>query len=181
VSILLRMESFFATERERTESDSSEMSGCGGWDEIAGGQDNVRGRCRSTSSIFGTDVGNHAFPYAHDGCCGAETYSTLCSTNTKLLNLFPDPLRWKCYSIMRCTMQQTYMHTTSVTNFVGIKIELDVGNDLAVVAARWAEASERNIPFLRSPMSARRWNAPASIFKDNPIMRDCLSLPSAMM
>jgi hypothetical protein len=36
-------------------------------------------------------------------------------------------------------MQQTYMHTTSVTNFVGIKIELDVGDDLAVVAARWAE------------------------------------------
>ena len=26
-----------------------------------------------------------------------------------------------------------------VTNFVGIKIELDVGDDLAVVAARWAE------------------------------------------
>src|ERR1700704_5875379 len=106
------MESFFATERERTESDSSEMSRCGGGGEIAGGQDNVRGRCRSTSSIFGTDVGNHAFPYAHDGCCGAETHSTLCSTNTKLLNLFPDPLGWKCYSIMQSTMQQTYMHTT---------------------------------------------------------------------
>ena len=51
VEILVKTESFFATERERTESDSSEMSKCGGRGEIAGGQNNVRERCRNISLI----------------------------------------------------------------------------------------------------------------------------------
>jgi hypothetical protein len=55
-----------------------------------------------------------------------------------------------------------------VTNFVGIKIELDVGDDLAVVAARWAEASVRNIPLLEVSHVCPTLERPASFSKTTP-------------
>jgi hypothetical protein len=53
VKSLLKKEGFFATDLEGTESDSSEMSECGEWGELAGGHDDVFSRCRSALVISG--------------------------------------------------------------------------------------------------------------------------------
>jgi len=50
---LLKKEGFFVTDLEGTESDSSEMSGCGEWGELSGGHDDVFSRRRSALTISG--------------------------------------------------------------------------------------------------------------------------------
>ena len=86
---------------------------------------------------FETDIGNHALPaYAQDGCCSAETHSALCQHEAAqfIRTLQGEGL----FKYAKYYAANLYAYNC-VTNFVGITIELDVGDDLAVVAARWAE------------------------------------------
>jgi hypothetical protein len=86
---LLKKEGFFATDLEGTEADSSEMSECGEWGELAGGHDDVFSRCKKRINYFGTNMGNHASPaYAQDGCRSAEAQSAHLFNKTRSCSIY---------------------------------------------------------------------------------------------